>query len=81
MVRRTEGELKMVCPFEARCPMFKLFKTALLEVWKGAYCHGQYETCERFNISSGGEVPGDRLLPDGTRLETIDDLRRRALRP
>jgi hypothetical protein len=56
------------CRFIERCPMFPLFQSrSALRVYQEVYCRGRFETCERYQLASKGEMPAPSLLPDGGR--------------
>jgi DNA polymerase len=39
--------------------------------WTDAYCLGNWQNCQRFELESRGIAHSDHLLPDGSKLETL----------
>lgn len=56
----------MICPHAAHCPLYEQFRLpGVLAVWKTVYCEGNFETCERYKLSSRAKPVPLLLLPNG----------------
>ncbi len=63
--------VKIECPRLGPCEMFHLFDSAgFTEVWKAAYCRGNFPRCERYQLFLKGEKVPPALLPNGERFPT-----------
>ena len=62
------------CPKIARCPLFERFTfEGALRVWQINYCNGEYQRCQRFQMSGRGERVEDTMLPNGKHLPKARD--------
>ena len=58
------------CEHMDSCEMFKLFKlSGTLSIWQMRYCTGEFQNCERYQRSRGGDSVPDNLLPNGQLLK------------
>jgi hypothetical protein len=63
---------RMACPHAENCALYSQFSMdALLNYWKSAYCHAEYERCARFKLSSKGEPVAPTLLPSGKLMSSV----------
>jgi hypothetical protein len=63
----------MACPQLYACGLHRnpSMKDALC-VWRGFYCEGCFERCERFKLArTGNEIP-ETLLPNGRLVEGVE---------
>jgi hypothetical protein len=52
------------------CEMYQEFgRKTLLEVWKARFCHGDFESCERYKRTLCGQRVASTLLPNGMDLK------------
>lgn len=59
----------MACTHEKNCELFVQFAlNPALELWKNAYCHGDFRSCVRYETSLTGQVVPLSLLPNGQKI-------------
>lgn len=69
------GVLSQDCKWSSVCPMKKFYEQGELDKkWRAKYCHGDWESCRRYEMEENGEPHPDWLLPDGTRSERLKHL-------
>ena len=56
------------CQFLEKCPMFEYFCRAAKEIYRYAYCEGNYDNCERRKRRLSGETVPQSMLPQGSYL-------------
>lgn len=56
------------CEFIEKCPMFAYFSRSAEDLYRYAYCEGEYGNCERRTLRLAGETVPDSLLPQGIHL-------------
>ena len=65
------AESKQVCPLEANCDMYGLFRLdGMRGFWQALYCHGNHKRCERYRTAARGAPVPMQLLPDGKLLRS-----------
>lgn len=73
----------MACSHISSCELFVQFAlNPALEIWKNAFCNGDYQTCVRFNAAKTGERVPLSLLPNGKKIQvnrSQDELKSTAL--
>jgi hypothetical protein len=58
--------MKEKCPYIDNCPMFSYFTSNFAKAqYKLAFCFDDYFNCVRKIKRDRGEIPPDKLLPDG----------------
>ena len=63
---------KPTCKWFAVCPMKTYYERGMLDhAWLDRYCHGDWETCVRYQLEERNEPHPDWLLPDGTLAERL----------
>jgi ankyrin repeat protein len=59
----------MACTHIQSCELFVQFAlNPALEIWKSAYCNGEFKSCVRYETSSKGQVVPLSLLPNGKKI-------------
>ena len=59
----------MACTHLDNCELFVQFAlNPALDIWKGAYCNGDYGSCIRYETALKGQVVPLSLLPNGKRI-------------
>jgi len=62
----------MACSHISACELFVQFAlNPALEIWKKAYCNGDYSTCVRHKTAKKGQQVPLSLLPNGKKIQTI----------
>jgi hypothetical protein len=57
---------KPQCTHLATCPMFNMFESEISgRVFKTLYCHGNWQTCHRYQRSESGQSVPANMLPNG----------------
>jgi len=73
----------MACSHIQSCELFVQFAlNPALEIWKSAFCNGEYKTCVRHLTSKMGQQVPLSLLPNGKQIQvsrTQDEFRTTAL--
>lgn len=61
----------MACSHISGCELFVQFAlNPALELWKRAYCNGDYATCVRYKTAVMGQQVPLSLLPNGKKIQT-----------
>lgn len=59
----------MACTHVNNCELFVQFAlNPALELWKNAYCHGEFRSCVRYETALTGQVVPLSLLPNGNKI-------------
>jgi DNA polymerase len=62
--------LSKECKWYCCCPMRRLYEEGKLRRrWIELYCHGDWESCQRYQMAERGEYHSDKLLPDGSEIK------------
>lgn len=57
----------VTCKWYPVCPMRVFFEQGKLnKYWIDRYCHGDWESCRRFQMEEQGQPHPDNMLPDGS---------------
>ena len=60
----------MACSHIQGCELFVQFAlNPALEIWKSAYCNGDFRSCARFETASMGKMVPLSLLPNGKKIK------------
>lgn len=60
----------MACSHINSCELFVQFAlNPALEIWKNAFCNGEYQTCVRYKIAKMGQQVPLTLLPNGKKIQ------------
>ena len=60
----------MACSHVSSCELFVQFAlNPALEIWKKAYCNGEYSTCVRYKTTKMGQIVPLSLLPNGKKIK------------
>ncbi|MFW5961462.1 MAG: uracil-DNA glycosylase [bacterium] len=62
----------MACKWYQVCPIKRYHEQGKIdEKWVENYCHGDNESCVRYQMEERGEYHPDNMLPDGTIAEDL----------
>ncbi len=74
MVALPQKEAVLACPHSSTCALYTMFtRQTLLQIWKTAFCEGDFATCARYQRSACGSAVPINLLPNGKSLEIPGD--------
>jgi len=59
--------LRSECKWYPVCPMKRFYEQGRLErKWVDLYCHGDWKSCQRYEMEENFQAHPDSMLPDGT---------------
>ena len=57
----------MTCKWYPVCPMKRFYEAGKIDKkWAENYCHGDNQSCKRYQMEEKGEYHPDNMLPDGS---------------
>ncbi|MGM0380876.1 MAG: uracil-DNA glycosylase [bacterium] len=60
------------CKWYSVCPLKRYYERGkLAEKWVSNFCHGDYNSCVRYQLEERGEFHPDYMLPDGSLDESL----------